>query len=520
MLPILTDQQVRTVERSMVAAGAVRSIDLMERAGAAVARRILELEGHGAFGSAPLYVVFVGMGNNGGDGLVVARLLHKSGRSVRVILVQHRPTSSGDRAMCLDRATLAGVPLEAMHAVEDLPFIAANEVLIDAILGTGADRPLEGSLLQLVDRLQDLPNRVVSIDRPTGTTIGPMSTTKNKCLRAQHTIVFQVPRPYLFHPGIGEAAGAWYVEPVGLDRVLLAQERPYAQWLEVEDIRAMVHPVRRFSHKGDRGHALLIAGSTGMHGAAVLATGGCARSGVGLFTVHAPMEALQALGTCWPDAMTCPDHGPASLRSWVDGNRATALGIGPGLGATERADTLLNEVIACWNGPLVLDADALNGLARHPDWLRRLPPITILTPHPKEMDRLLGMSSPDPEARFQRTRSFAHEHRCHVLLKGAFSVICTPDGEAIFNSTGNAGMAKGGTGDVLTGLLTGLLAQGYTAREASLLGCYLHGSAGDLAAQRLGTEAMRASDLVTDLPSAWGHLMDRDQNKPSTAPLP
>jgi NAD(P)H-hydrate epimerase len=280
----------------------------------------------------------------------------------------------------------------------------------------------------------------------------------------------------------------------------------FAGWLEVADVRAVLPMRPRFGHKGDFGHALLMAGSTGYQGAAVLAAQGCARSGVGLFTVHGPAETVRLVGTALPDAMASVDPAPDHLTELPDVHRASAIGIGPGLGTAERTAAVVEQLLHAGQGRLVLDADALNILASKRELLGHMPPHTILTPHPKEMDRLLGGVSASAFERLLLAKRFAQEHACYIVLKGAYTATCAPHGQVYFNPTGNVGMAKGGSGDVLAGLLTGLLAQGLPPVEACLLGVYLHGLAGDLAAQHLGVDAMRASDLVRQLPAAWKQL--------------
>jgi len=279
----------------------------------------------------------------------------------------------------------------------------------------------------------------------------------------------------------------------------------YNMFLE-QDASAMLRPRPQFGHKGTFGHALLIAGSAGRAGAAVLATRAALRSGTGLVTAHVPRGALDILQISCPVAMCSTSSTAAFVDCIPDLSQASAVGIGPGLGSDPDTALVLKRLIQETMVPMVLDADALNILAENRTWCAFLPPNTILTPHPKEFDRLEGSPAANGYQRLQRAREMARKQGVVVVLKGAWTAVCAPSGEVFFNSTGNPGMAKGGSGDALTGLLTGLLAQGYAPLQASLFGVYLHGLAGDLAALHKGMDGMHAGDLIDALPEAWKQL--------------
>ncbi len=504
MKPIISNEDLRRVERITMHTQGIGALELMERAGHGCAERILDLEKDGRLGHEPSYVVLTGMGNNGGDGLVVARHLLQAGKHVRVVLVMHRSTPSPEQEAQLEGLTKMGIdPLVVKDLIGGVEFLE-NEVVIDAILGSGADRPLEGWLRDLVAKVNASDNRVIAIDLPTGMPDVGALLVEHACIQAQHTLTFELPRLNFLFPEAGECLGAWQLVPIGLDKAALGLVDQVGNWVEAKDVSELLRPRPRFGHKGTFGHGLIVAGWEGFHGAGVLSAQGCARSGVGLFTVHAPLATIQALNTALPDAMT--SVASADFSGLPDLARFSALGIGPGIGTGHGAVQLVEEVLTHWTGPMVVDADALTILFSRPDLAARIPPKAILTPHPKEMDRLLGQPSPSGYDRLLLTKAFASQHNCHVVLKGAYTAICTPDGRVFFNSTGNVGMAKGGSGDVLTGLLTGLLAQGYGPLEASLIGTHLHGAAGDLAGTSLGMDAMRPSDLVAFLPAAWQML--------------
>jgi NAD(P)H-hydrate epimerase len=276
---------------------------------------------------------------------------------------------------------------------------------------------------------------------------------------------------------------------------------------EAEDLRKCHKPRARFSHKGTFGHALLLAGSEGKMGAAMLATKALLRSGVGLLTVQVPSCGRDLIQLSAPSAMVMPDASEKDLSTVPDTTAFSAIGIGPGIGRNPETQEVLRALLQ-QNKPMVLDADALNILAENPEMLKLLPENSILTPHPKEFSRISGFQGTD-YARLQAARDFASKWKVYLILKGAYTLICSPDGSAWFNSTGNPGMAKGGSGDVLTGIITGLLAQSYSPEAAARLGVYLHGLAGDKAAARLGMQAMLPDDLIDSISEAWQVLFNQ-----------
>lgn len=508
MLPVLSASQIRRLEVTVMERDSISALALMERAGEASAHRIIELNARGAFGDGARFVVLAGMGNNGGDGLVIARLLHTAGFQVRVVQVVHRPEPSKEHALNLDRLDAIGLSLDRIDHLSNTIHILENEVIIDSVFGVGLSRPLDGWLADLVNSINGANRPVVSIDLPSGMVPPEAGADFNAhaCIHADHTLTFEVPRLGLLLPETGVCAGRFELLPIGLDPEHLAGPERLGGWVQATDLRCRLLQRQRFGHKGSFGHCLIGAGSRGMYGAAVLALKGCLRSGVGLVTGHVPSEAVNGLMSTAPDAMCSIDPCPDHLSDLPALNRFQAVALGPGCGQHADTSAMVERCLSAVQSPLVLDADALNILAMHPNWFDLLGPKTVLTPHPKEMDRLLGGASATSVERLRRTQAFAQRHRCTVVLKGPYTVTCTPEGELYFNSTGNVGMAKGGSGDVLTGLLAGLLAQGYGVLDACLIGVYLHGSAGDIAAAKQGTDAMRPSDLLDALPSAWQAL--------------
>lgn len=508
MIPVLAPTAVKDADQRTLRAQGISSLQLMERAAERCAERILDLVRTEAFGSNKVsFIVFAGMGNNGGDGLAIARLLHKAGVQVRVVRVLHSKKASADHLANLERFEHTGVPLVDVD-LGSLSFeIADNEVVIDAMLGIGASGPLHELLRNVVEVINDSGNPVIAIDVPTGLdATGATLNEPGHIVQAQWTLTIGVPKMAMFLADRAPLVGHWQLIPIDLELEGINTRDTNAYLIEEQDVISNLRPKPRFGHKGTFGHALLIAGSAGKIGAAVLATRVALRSGAGLVTVHIPSKALTILQTLAPEAMCTPDPSPSCVTELPKLIGFTSIGIGPGLGSGPDTKLMLKRLIQEATCPLVLDADALNILAEEPTWIAFLQPNSILTPHPKEFDSLVRTQPRSSLERLELARKFAVKNRCILVLKGAWTAICSPQGRVHFNPTGNPGMAKGGSGDALTGMITGLLAQGYSPDEATLIGVYLHGLAGDLAASTIGMDGMTAMDTVNAIPAAWRSL--------------
>jgi len=447
-------------------------------------------------------VVFCGTGNNGGDGVAVARLLHWLGFEAKVVVCDFAEKRSADFELQVAAMPKhSNISIEWFNMAKDLPEVLPEALVIDALFGSGINRPLAGEWAQAVDLLNQLPNEVVAIDLPSGLS-ADAHTPGNAVVQADKTFSFERPKLAFFFPENAERVGEWTVESIGLHPDFEGKNEPPFHYLTQKEAAALYRPRQKFSHKGTFGHALLVAGSFGKIGAAVMAAKSCLRSGVGLLTVHAPRCGNLVLQTSVPEAMSSPDHRAQFWANVPDIQGYSSIGVGPGIGKAPETAVALKGLLQGYKKPMVLDADALNLLSENPSWWDFIPENSILTPHPKEFERLFGKHKND----FQRNdlqRQKTKEHGVFILLKGANTSIACPDGECWFNITGNPGMATGGAGDVLTGILTGLLAQGYPPKSAALLGVYLHGLAGDLAAMSLSQEALMAGDLVDYLGRAW-----------------
>ncbi|MCP4438537.1 MAG: NAD(P)H-hydrate dehydratase [Aureispira sp.] len=497
-MKILSATQTRQADAYTIANEPIESIDLMERASQTFVDWFIQKfpKEENA-----LVSIICGKGNNGGDGLAITRLLNDLGYDVAAWIINISEDSTPDFDTNLKRLEdIEGLPVKYVQSSEDLPLFDENEILIDAILGTGLTRPLEGELINIVNFLNDCNNTMVAVDLPTG--VFADTCTTGVTLNANYTFCFELPKLAFFFPENFHCVGEFEYASIGLDAKFIEEiESPYNYTL-FSDVYHLHKKREKFAHKGVFGHALLVAGSYGKMGAAILATKACLRAGAGLVTIHAPTCGYEVLQTAVPEAMVSLDEDEYIFTRVYDLHRYTTIGIGCGLSTKNRTRNALCYMLKHIDRPTVLDADALNILGQSPDWLEYIPKNSILTPHPKEFERLFGKTYDNFE-RNELQRQKAKELGVYVILKGANSCIATPDGSCYFNSTGNPGMGTAGSGDVLTGILTGLLSQDYTPFEACILGVYLHGLAGDLASEYHGQEALMAGDITEYLGKAY-----------------
>lgn len=504
-MKILSAQQIREADAYTIKHEPIASIDLMERAASRCVQWIIK-----RVQVNEEVQVYCGMGNNGGDGLAIARMLIEKGYSVSVFVLKHSDKSSEDFRTNVQRLKDAKVRL---HYIDDAGQLAEPEKdtwIIDAILGSGLKKPVEGFLSKAIHKLNSSGARIISIDLPSGLFAGDNeNNNKESIVRAFHTLTFQCPKLSFMFPGSAEFVGDFTVLDIGLSTDFILQAASKENFITRHDIKSILRLRTKFSHKGTYGHALLVAGSFGRMGAAVLAGMGCLRAGVGLLTLHVPKCGYHIVQTALPEAMAIVDEGEQFITEVPPTTNFDALGIGPGLSRGERTQVMLKLLIQNTGLPLVMDADALNILGENKTWISFLPAGSILTPHPKEFERIAGQWKNDHD-RFMLHRNFAVKHNVYVVLKDAHTAVACPDGNIYFNSTGNPGMATGGSGDVLTGIITGLVAQGYAPREACVLGVYIHGLAGDFAAAVHGEEGIIASDVASHLGDAWKYLHSDD----------
>ncbi len=477
----------------------VSSIDLMERAAKALTEAIAR-----RWNSDTPITLFAGPGNNGGDALAVARLLADRGYRPDVYLFNPHDKLSPDCAA--NRQRLEKTKHVSFNEISQQfvpPVLTEDHVVIDGLFGSGLSRPLSGGFAAVVKYINASPARVVSIDIPSGL-MGEDNTysTSAPIIHAHLTLSLQLPKLAFLFAENEPYVGQWELLDIGLSRQGIDELDTHYELLESDDMPYLLKERPRFAHKGTFGRALLVAGSQGMAGASILSARACMRSGVGLLTVHVPRCNNSILQTAVPEAMTRLDPDDTCFTATIDTDPYQAVGVGPGLGQSPVTTQALLALIDGCQVPMVVDADALNILGEHRSYISRLPKGSILTPHPKEMDRLVGHCQNSYE-RLSRARDLARTAQVNILLKGAYSAAISPDGRCWFNTTGNPGMATAGSGDVLTGIVLALLAQGYEAHTATRLAMFVHGMAGDLARKKHGTIGMTAGDVAVCLPLAW-----------------
>ncbi|MBL0745382.1 NAD(P)H-hydrate dehydratase [Chryseolinea sp. Jin1] len=497
-MKIITAQQTKALDAHTIAHEPIASIDLMERACRAFVTWFTQ-----RFDNSHTVGIVCGTGNNGGDGLGIARLLQGWNYAVTVWIVRGSVAESNDFKTNLERLKNTRIKILEITEAPECSVFAGSDVLLDAVFGSGLSRPPEGVYERVITCINATATRRIAVDIPSG--LMADQPTTGACVEAHATVTFQLPKLSFLFPSSHRFVGDWAVVDIGLNKNFIRELPGDHFLLQQKDVRKQVKKRSTFDHKGTYGHALLVAGARGKMGAAVLSSRAALRSGVGLLTVHVPQTGVDILQTAVPEAMLSIDAHSDFYTALETADRFTAVGIGPGLGKSPETVKALKKLLENFQHPMVLDADSLNILAENRELLHLVPPGCILTPHPKEFERIVGSWQTDFE-RLQKQKQLAAQLNGVVVLKGAYSSIVGPDGKVYFNPTGNPGMATGGSGDVLTGILTGLLAQGYATLAAAQVGVYLHGLTGDLAAGEKGMNSLIASDLIDFLPEAYRRL--------------
>lgn len=497
-MKIFSAPQIRNWDAYTIAHEPVASIDLMERAAATCCKWLLGKNfGHHHFR------IFCGKGNNGGDGLAIARMLIEHQCTATVYILEFGNIGTPDFQTNLERLHQCTTDIHFIQSPEFFPALNENDMVIDALFGTGLNKPLEGISRQLVEHTNRSNAFIISIDMPSGL-FADKSSKGNSVVNANITLSFQHHKLAFLLPENETCCGEVHLLHIGLSNKFEQEEAALFEFVDNDFVKAFYRPRSIFSHKGTYGHALLVTGSFGMMGASLLSARACLRSGVGKLTCCIPACGYTILQTGAPEAM-CSVSGDHFITATGNTDKYQAVGIGPGMGLYASHAEILKTLFRERKGPLVIDADALTILAQNNELLSAIPPGSILTPHIGEFERLFGNSANDFE-RLELAMKKSKQYQVHIILKGHYSFISTPSGTCYFNSTGNAGMATGGSGDVLTGILTGLRSQGYTSQDCCLLGTYLHGLAGDIAAEKYSPEAMTAGDIINCLADAFRHL--------------
>ena len=503
-MKIFTSAQIHELDKYTIEHEPISSIDLMERAAKALTVAVMA-----EWSTATPIVVFAGPGNNGGDALAMARMLVEQSYNVTAYLFNISGRLSEDCAA--NKARLIEKRAKALIEVKEEfepPRLDENTLVIDGLFGSGLNKPLGGGFASLAKYINAAPSKVVSIDIPSGLmTDDNTYNIRANIVRADLTLTLQQKKLSFLFPENQQYIGRMKVLDIRLSQEGIDKIEANYTLVEENDIRPLLLKRNPYAHKGNMGNALIIAGCYGMGGASVLATKACLRAGAGKVTAHTPKQNNVIMQVSVPEAIIQLDRDETIFSEAVEAEDYNAVGIGPGLGTNEQTAIAVITQIRRSQCPVVVDADAINILANHRAWLQQVPKGVILTPHPKELERLEGHST-DSYEQLTKARTLAERLQAFVILKGHHSALCLPDGHVIFNSTGNAGMATAGSGDVLTGIITGLLARGYKQQEACLIGMYLHGLAGDIAVRELGEESLIASDLIQYLPQAFKKLRD------------
>ena len=499
-MKILDQAQAYQADRVTLERQGIRSAELMERA----ASGLFEWLHQRLEGSPVPICLFCGIGNNGGDGLALARYLAEHGYHIAVYIVAYSEKRSEDFLLNLEALKERKVWPGLLQAESDFPTLEPGSIVVDAIFGIGLSRPPAPWVRNLIGHINASGASVLSIDLPSGLSMQEVPAHPEGVVRADMVLSIGSPKLIFFLPQTGVFARQWELIDIGLDPAFLEGVETEYELFGLEEARTLYRPRAKFSHKGTYGHARLIGGSYGKIGAVALAARACLHSGAGLVTAWVPQCGYVPLQASVPEAMVQTCRQADFLSDFPEEGEGYTTGLGMGMGRLPETREAFFGWLTRQKKPLLVDADGLNLLSEQPEALKALPPGSILTPHPGELQRLIGPWKDDFE-KLQKARAFASRHGCVVLIKGAHTIVFF-QGRGYVNASGNPGMATAGSGDVLSGVITGLLAQGYDPLQAALLGVYLHGRAGDLMLPRTGFEALTASGITEGIGPAFREL--------------
>jgi ADP-dependent NAD(P)H-hydrate dehydratase / NAD(P)H-hydrate epimerase len=510
-MKILTSQQIKAADQYTITHEPIASIELMERAANACVEWITE-----KFNTDFNFNIICGLGNNGGDGLAIARLLADKNYIVDVYAVGHSENRSPDflinyaRLISLSKNNLQVKEIKSVEEFQGSFKIDTQSIIIDALFGTGLNKPIQGLAADITKVLNALSSIIIAIDVPSGLFCDELNEPTDLIVRANFTLTFQFPKLSFMLPETAQYVGDFSVLDIYLNADFIANTNTSNYFITKEDVQSFLKKRTKIAHKGNFGRILIIAGSYGKMGAAVLASKACMHAGAGLLTAHIPKTGYEILQISLPEAMVEVDSDEHFISELSTLDKYDAIGVGPGIGTEQQTQNVLKLLIQNTPVPLVIDADAINILSENKTWLAFIPANSILTPHPKEFERLTGKAKNSFE-RLQKQREFSIKNNVYVVLKGAHTSVSCPDGIVFFNSTGNPGMATAGSGDVLTGIITALIAQGYNSKQACILGVYLHGLAGDFSAIEKSEESMTSVDIITHLAQGFQYLHNNNK---------
>jgi hydroxyethylthiazole kinase-like uncharacterized protein yjeF len=498
-MKIFSSNQIKLIDSYTIEKEPVKSIDLMERAAHMLLEWLMS-----RFERPTHFIIFAGPGNNGGDGLALARLLNENRYGVEIHYVNFTDKVTEDWSINFRRINeLRNIKYNNLTDADQFPIICTNDIIIDSIFGSGLSRPADGLPGEVIRKINSSGNIVISVDIPSGLFSGDNSkNNSDNIIKADHTLSFQFPKlSFLF--GENDCyTGECHILPIGLHPAIIRDTVTPYYLTDQKEVYPLLKKRNKFDHKGKFGHSLLIAGSKGKIGAAILSAKAALRTGVGLLTCHVPSDARNVIHSSVAEAMVSSDENDGIITALPDLTPYNSIGIGPGIGVEKATMKVLNNLLSECEKPIVIDADAINILGMNKKWLSSLPAGSVLTPHPREFERIAGKTA-DSYARLLAQISLSEKYNCIIVLKGANTSVSLSDGRVYFNSTGNPGMATGGSGDVLTGMILSLLAQGYSPENAAVTGVFLHGLAGDIAAEKLCYESILASDIIENIGNAY-----------------
>lgn len=504
-MKIYTSEDIRAIYRRTIETEGIPSSELIMRMARGVADEIASRWRP----NRPM-IVFAGPGHNGAETLAVCRILAERGFSPSVYLFNiGGKRLTHECAVCRDELLKsAGGQIHWTEVTNDfnMPVITPQHIVIDGLFGTEISAPLQGGFAWMAREINDAKPTVVSIDLPSGLfgDLNPLTVNRD-IIHATLTLTMQVPRISFFQRDNAELVGEWRTIDIGLNRDVMLTTPTHYHLVEAHEVKEVLKPRNPFADKSDFGSALLITGCYGMMGASVLAARGALRGGVGKLTVHSPQCGYEVLQSSVPEAMFDADVNKIVISDMKTAHEYDAVGIGPGIGTNEMTVNALELFLKTTVNPVVLDADALNCIASRPTLLREVPVNSIITPHAAEFDRLFGECHSD-DARLIKALEKAKEHHIIILLKGHYSALVYPDYRIVFNSTGTPAMATGGCGDVLTGLITALMAQGYNPGVSGWIGMFVHGLAGEIAAKEHGEIGVTAGDIAANIGKAFRQI--------------
>ena len=498
-MKVFSAKDTKAIDQRTIKEEPITSIRLMESAAFTFCDAFLK-----QIPSGKLNIV-CGKGNNGGDGLAIARILHlRANFDIIVHIVHFTDKESDDFKINHERLKAIGqIPIKDCYGSEDFE-LESDEMIIDALWGSGLDRPVEGFAREIIKAINASGSEVFAIDLPSGVFCDRVNFDKEGIVKANYTYTFQFPKPAFFFPEYEENILKWNALNIGLSERAIEETNTPFYINEIKGQHGLFKPRTKFSHKGTFSHVLIVGGSMGSRGAPLLSAHAALRSGAGLVSLHIPICGYNIAQTALPEAMVQLNEGEKSLKPNLkisDFSKFDVFAIGPGMGKSQESYECMKEIFSL-KASFVIDADALNLLAEQKDWEKQLPKHSILTPHPGEFDRLFGPSE-DHRTRIEKAMTFCKKHKKVLVLKGAYTAIIGEKADVYFNTTGNPGMATAGSGDTLTGIIASLLAQGYSMIEAARIGVYVHGLAGDLSIKNSSEHALIARDIIKFLGKAF-----------------